>query len=160
VGTDEVRPTDGVEPVVETVDTPALIIDNPTSEEDIARIQTDTEWDTVPLSPPSLSVSTAATAVVARQGPPESTVREQANEIMMMLETAMEKVCEWNERVEAQTSEFVGRDVTVWKKRLANFEELLKRKMVSLTEAEKGLRQALAAKDTELAAVCLELEAE
>jgi chromosome segregation ATPase len=81
---------------------------------------------------------------------------------MMMLETAMEKVCEWSERVEAQTSETAGRDVTVWKRRLANCEESLKRKTASLTEAKKRqaeLRQALEAKDAELAAVRLELEA-
>jgi chromosome segregation ATPase len=87
---------------------------------------------------------------------------------MMMLETAMEKVCEWSGRVEAQTSESAGRDATVWKRRLANCEESLKRKTVSLTEVEKGqaalrqaaLRQALEAKDAELAVVRSELEAE
>jgi chromosome segregation ATPase len=81
---------------------------------------------------------------------------------MMMLETAMEKVCKWSERVEAQTSGSVGRDVTVWKRRLASCEESLKRKTTSQTEAEKGqaeLRQALEAKDVELAAVRSDLEA-
>jgi hypothetical protein len=99
---------------------------------------TDTERETVPMSLPSSPVSTAATTVVAKQGSAERTVREQANEIMMMIETAMEMVCEWSERVEAQTSESAGREVTVWKRRLANCEESLKRKTASLTEAEKG----------------------
>jgi chromosome segregation ATPase len=148
---------------MEMVDAPAPLADNPMPEGDIARINTDTERDTVPLSPPSSPMSTGATAVVARPGPTKITVREQANKIMLMLETTMEKVYEWSERVEAQTSGSVGRDATVWKKRLANCEESLKQKTASLTEAEKGqaeLRQALEAKDTELAAVRSELEAE
>jgi hypothetical protein len=49
-------------------------------------------------------------------------MREQANEIMMMLEMVMERVCAWSERVEAQTSESAGCDVMVWKRRLANCE--------------------------------------
>jgi chromosome segregation ATPase len=163
LGTDEVRPTDGVEPIMETVDIPAPLVDNPTPEEDIAQINMDTKQDTIPLRPPSSSVSMAATAVAARPRPAEITVREQANKIMLMLETAMEKVYEWSERVEAQISGSAGRDVTVWKKGLVNCEESLKQKTASLTEAEKGqaeLRQALEAKDTELAAVRSELEAE
>jgi hypothetical protein len=98
----------------------------------------------------------ATTAVVAKQGLEEGTVREQANEIMMLLETAMEKVCEWSKRIEAQIAGSAGHDVTVWKRRLTNCEESLKQKTASLTEAEKGqaeLRQALEAKDTKLAAL-------
>jgi predicted nucleic acid-binding Zn-ribbon protein len=82
---------------------------------------------------------------------------------MSMLETTMERVCAWNERVEAHTSESAGREVMIWKKRLANYEELLRRKAASLTEAEKGqaeLRQALVTKEVELAAARAELEAE
>jgi hypothetical protein len=46
-------------------------------------------------------MSTAATADVAGEIPAEPTVREQATEIMMMLETAMQKVCAWSKQVEA-----------------------------------------------------------
>jgi hypothetical protein len=35
------------------------------------------------------------------------------NEIMLMLEKTMEKVCEWSERIEAQTSATVECDVTI-----------------------------------------------
>jgi DNA repair exonuclease SbcCD ATPase subunit len=109
-----------------------------------------------------------AIAVAARQLPAERTVQDQAEEIMSILETAMERVCAWSERVEAHTTDSAGRDMTMWKKRLANCEESLKRKAASLTEAEKGqaekghaeLRQALAAKEAELAAARAELEAE
>jgi hypothetical protein len=133
-----VRPTDGAEPVVETVDTPTPMIEDQAPEEHATRDPTDTERETVPVSPPSSPVSTEATAVVARQVSTERTVREQANEIRMMLETAMERVCAWSERVEAQTSETAGREATISKRRLANCEELLKRKGTALTEAEKG----------------------
>jgi hypothetical protein len=75
-GTDEVRPTDGVEPVVETVDAPAPMLRDQAPEEQGARDPTDTEQDTVPVSPPSSPVSTAATAVAARQLTAERTVRE------------------------------------------------------------------------------------
>jgi hypothetical protein len=33
---------------------------------------------------------------------------------MMMLEKTMEKVCEWSERIEAQTSEAAQYDVALW----------------------------------------------
>jgi hypothetical protein len=75
---------------------------------------------------------------------------------MMMLETAMERVCAWSERVEAETSETAGREATIWKRRLANCEQSLKRKGTALTEAEKvqaELRKTLEAKDPELARV-------
>jgi hypothetical protein len=51
----------------------------------------------------------------------------------------------------------------VWKRRLVNCEEALKRKVVALTKAEKEqveLRRAMDARDTELAKVCAELESE
>jgi uncharacterized protein YjlB len=79
-----------------------------------------------------------AIAVAARQLTAERTVREQAEEIMSMLETAMEWVCEWSERVEAHTSESAGHEVMILKKRFANYEESLRRKAASLTEVEKG----------------------
>jgi hypothetical protein len=50
----------------------------------------------------------------------------------------------------------VEAEVTTLKRRLANCEEVLKQKVMSLTEAEKGqaeLRKALAAKEAELVAV-------
>jgi hypothetical protein len=40
-------------------------------------------------------------------------VWEQANEIKMMLETAMEKVCAWSETVKAETSETAGHEATM-----------------------------------------------
>jgi hypothetical protein len=73
-----------------------------------------------------------------------------------MLEKMMERVCEWSERVEAPTSATAECDLTIWKRRLANCEELLKRKVAALTEAEKGqakLRKALEAKEAKLAKV-------
>jgi hypothetical protein len=163
LGTDEVRPTDGTEPVVETVDALTPMIEDQAPEEHAARHPTDIERETISVSPPSSPVTTEATAVVARQVLVERTVREQANEIMMMLETAMERVCALSERVKAQTSETAGREATIWKRRLANCEESLKRKGTALTEAEKGqaeLRKALEAKDAELARVRAETEAE
>jgi chromosome segregation ATPase len=108
-------------------------------------------------------MSTAATADVAGERPAEPTVLLQATEIMLMLETAMQKVCAWSERVEAQTAVTVERNVIIWKRRLENCEESLKRKSASLSEAEKGqveLQKALVAKDTELAKVRAELEVE
>jgi chromosome segregation ATPase len=87
-------------------------------------------------------------------------VRDQKEEILSLLKTAMDQVCAWSERVEAQTSESAGRDVAMWKKRLTNCEEVLRQNTSSLTDAEKGqeeLRQALAAKEAELAAARAEL---
>jgi hypothetical protein len=101
---DEVRPTDDVGPVVETVDAPTLMIEDQAPVEDITRDHTDTEWDTVPVSLSSSPVSTAAMAVIARQASATLTVcstREDANGIMLMLEKTMKKVCEWSERIEA-----------------------------------------------------------
>jgi septal ring factor EnvC (AmiA/AmiB activator) len=108
-------------------------------------------------------MSTAATANVVGEIPAEPTVREQATEIMTLLETAMRNVYAWSERIEPQTSAMAERDVIIWKRRLENCEVSLKRKSVSLSEAEKGqaeLRKALEAKDAELAKVRAELENE
>jgi hypothetical protein len=52
--------------------------------------------------------------------------------------------------------ETTERDVKIWKPRLENCEESLKRKSASLSEAEKGqveLRKAFEAKDAESAKV-------
>jgi hypothetical protein len=54
---------------------------------------------------------------------------------MVMLEQAMVKVCEWSERIEAQTSATVEHDVGAWKQRVVNYEDMLKRKVTALTEA-------------------------
>jgi wobble nucleotide-excising tRNase len=67
--------------------------------------------------------------------------QEEANDIMLMLEKRMEKVCEWSERVEAQTSATAECNVTIWKRRLANCKESLKRKVAALTKADKGQAQ-------------------
>jgi hypothetical protein len=64
LGTDEVRSTDGREPVEGQVDTPGK---DQLPESNGARNPVDTERDTVPIIPPSSPVSTAAIVVVARQ---------------------------------------------------------------------------------------------
>jgi hypothetical protein len=46
-GTDELQPTDGVEPFVETVDASTPMIRDHTPEEESARVHTDTEQETV-----------------------------------------------------------------------------------------------------------------
>jgi hypothetical protein len=105
-----------------------------------AQGQEETEQDTVPVSQPSSPVSTAATAVASSGFKVETQVRsthEDANEILMILEKTMERVCEWSERNQAQSSAIAERDVQVWKRRLVNCEEALKRKVAALTEAEK-----------------------
>jgi hypothetical protein len=132
------------------------MIEDQTLEEEFARTTTDTEQETIPVSPPLTPVSTAATADVAEEVPADPAAREKATEIMMMLETVMQKVCAWSERVKAQTSKTVERDVIIWKRRLENCEELLKPKSASLSEAEKGqveLRKVLEEKDAELGKV-------
>jgi hypothetical protein len=58
-------------------------------------------------------MSTAAKGHIVGEIPVEPTVREQATEIMMLLETAMRNVCAWSERIEAQTSAMAKRDVIV-----------------------------------------------
>jgi hypothetical protein len=131
-GTDEVQPTDGVEPVVETVDAPTPMIGDYTPEEESARILTDTKQETVQVSAPTTPRSTAATADVVRELPAEPTVREQATEFMLLLEMAMRSVCAWSERIEARTSAMAERDVIIWKRRLENCETSLKQKSVAL----------------------------
>jgi hypothetical protein len=162
---DEVRPTDDVEPVVEMVSAPTPIEANQ-APEDIAGDHTDTERETVPVSPPWSPMSTAATTVVAGKAPTELTVRstrEDTNEIMVMPEKTMEKVYEWSKRIEAQNSATAERDVTIGMRRLANCEEASKQKAAALMEAEQGqveLRKALQANDTELTKVRAKLDAE
>jgi hypothetical protein len=80
---------------------PMIIIEDHTPEEEVARINTDTEQETVPVGPLSSPVSMVATTVVAKEVPTERTVRAQATEMMVMLETAMQRVCAWSEMVEA-----------------------------------------------------------
>jgi hypothetical protein len=137
-GTNEVQPTNGVEPIVETVDAPMPMIENHTPEEESTRVHTDTEQETVQVSSPSTPLSMAAMADVAGEIPAEPMVREQETKIRLMLETAMQKVCAWSKRVEAQTVVMAEHDVIIWKRRLENCEESLKRKNASLSEAEKG----------------------
>jgi hypothetical protein len=115
-GTDEVQAIDGGEPVVEMVDAPTPMIRDHTSEEESAQVHTNTEHETVQVSAPSTPMSTAATADVAGEEPAEPTVREQATEIMMLLEMAMRNVCAWSERIEAQTLATAERDVIIWKR--------------------------------------------
>jgi chromosome segregation ATPase len=108
----------------------------------------------------------AATVVTAGKVQTKMQIRStcvDANKIMLMLEQAMVKVCEWSERIEAQTSATVEHDVGAWKQRVVNYEDVLKRKVAALTEAEKEqsrLRRAVEERDEELAKVRAELEAE
>jgi hypothetical protein len=51
-GTNEVQPTDGVEPVMETIEAPMPMIGDQTPEEESARTLTDTEQETVQVSAP------------------------------------------------------------------------------------------------------------
>jgi hypothetical protein len=113
LGTDEVQPTDGVEPVVETVEAPTPMIGDQTPEEESARTLTDTEQETVQVSAPMTPMSMAATADVVGELPAEPTVRDQATEIMLLLETVKRNVCSWSERIEAQTSATAERDVII-----------------------------------------------
>jgi hypothetical protein len=156
-GAEEVRSTNGREPVEGQVDTQA---EDHLPEANGQRKPVDTEWDTVPISPPSSPVSTAATVVAARQMSTTRPVREQKDEILALLGTVMKRIKAWSGRVEAETSEAVEADVTTWKKQLANCEEALRQKVASLTDAEKGqaeLRKALATKEAELAAAQVEV---
>jgi hypothetical protein len=118
-----VRPTDGVEPIVETVDAPTPIVEEQAPEEQAIQAPMETERNIVDMEgnivlvdPCSLPDSTAATIAVARHAPAERSGREQANHIMMTLELAMEKVYVWANRVEAQSSETAECDVAVWKR--------------------------------------------
>jgi DNA repair exonuclease SbcCD ATPase subunit len=80
-------------------------------------------------------------------------VRDQREEILALLGTAMDRVRTWSGPEDAQSSATAEAEVTTLQRRLANCEEPLKLKVVSLTEAEKGqaeLRKALAAKEAEL----------
>jgi chromosome segregation ATPase len=89
--------------------------------------------------------------------------RKDADEIMLMLEQVMVKVCEWSKRIEAQTMAIVERDIGAWKQRVVNCEDAIKQKVAALTEAEKEqtkLRRAMEERDTELEKVWVELETE
>jgi hypothetical protein len=69
----------------------------------------------------------------------------------------MDRVRAWNRPADAQLLTAAEAEVATLKRRLANCEEALKLKVMSLTEAEKGqaeLRKALAEKEAELVAVC------
>jgi hypothetical protein len=82
--------------IVETVGASTPIIEDQAPGK-VARDHTDTKQETVPVSPSFSLVSTAAMAVVAGKAQGELIVRstrEDANEIMLMLEKTMEKVCE------------------------------------------------------------------
>jgi hypothetical protein len=74
----------------------------------------------VPVVLSSSPESTAATRVVAREEPAKHSIWEQAYEIMLTLESTMQKVSVWAERVEAQQLETAERNVAVWKRRFAN----------------------------------------
>jgi hypothetical protein len=113
--TDKVRlPTEGEGAVVETVG--ALTLEATQASEEIAQEQADIEQETIlvsqPLSPTSTAATAAATGGVKAETQVRST-REDSNKILMMLEKTMEKVCEWSERIEAQSSATAEHDVQV-----------------------------------------------
>jgi hypothetical protein len=107
-GTEEVRSTDGREPIPAPVGTPEGS-QMPAAQE--TRNPTDTERDTSPLSPQSSSASTAA-----RQMSTTRPVRNQREEILALLGTAMERVRAWSGQDEAQTSAAAEAEVMTWKK--------------------------------------------
>jgi arginine deiminase len=75
----------------------------------------------------------------------------------------MDQVRSWNGPEDAQLLAMAEAEVTALKQRIANCEEALKLKVVSLTEAEKGqaeLLKALAEKEAELVAVHKEVAEE
>jgi hypothetical protein len=83
-------------------------------------------------------------------------VRDQREEILDILGTAMDRVKAWNGPADAQLLAVAEAEVTTLTRRLANCEEALKLKVMSLMEPEKGqaeLRRALVAKEAELVAV-------
>jgi hypothetical protein len=122
--------------------------------------------DTVPASQPSSPASKMATTVMAGRLEEKKQIpstRKDAEEIIRMLEQAMVKVCEWSERIEAQTTATVECDVEAWKQRVVNCKDALKRKVAAPMEAEKEkakLRRAVEERDTELAEVRAVLETE
>jgi uncharacterized surface anchored protein len=89
-----------------------------TPEEEVTHQLEDTERkneepgrNLVPVVLSSSPESTTATVAVVREEPAERSVREQAHEIMLTLESAMQQVCVWAERVEAQQSEIAKREL-------------------------------------------------
>jgi hypothetical protein len=70
--------------------------------------------DTIPVRPPSSPASTATIVVTASGVQSRTQIRlahTYADEIMLMLEKTMTKVCEWSESIKAQTTATVERDV-------------------------------------------------
>jgi hypothetical protein len=93
LGTEEVRSTDGREPVPAPVGTPE-VSRMPAAQE--TRNPTDTERETAPLSPQSSPASTAARRMSATRP-----VHNQQEEILALLGVAMEWVRTWNGQEEA-----------------------------------------------------------
>jgi DNA repair exonuclease SbcCD ATPase subunit len=90
-------------------------------------------------------------------------VRNQREEILALLGTAMDRVRAWNGQEEAQSSAEAEAEVTTLKRQLANCKEALKPKVASLLKAEKGqveLQKALADKEAELVAAPREVAKE
>jgi chromosome segregation ATPase len=90
-------------------------------------------------------------------------VGNQQEEILAILGTAIDRVRAWKGLADTQQLATAEAEVATLQRRLANCEEALKLKVLSLTEAEKGqaeLRKALAAKEAELVAVPQEVAEE
>jgi hypothetical protein len=154
-GTEEVRSTDGREGVPAPVDTPAGSQVQAAQE---TCNPAETERNTALLSSQSSTASTAARRLAATRP-----VCGQREEILAILGTAMDRVRSWNGSVDAQLLAAAEAEIAALKRRLANCEEALKLKVVSLTEAEKGqveLRKALAEKEAELVAAHKEVAEE
>jgi hypothetical protein len=107
-GTEEVRSTDGREGVPAPVDTPA--------ESQVQAAQgthnpAETERNTMPLSSQSSPASTAARRMSATRP-----VRDQREEILAILGTAMERVKAWNGPADAQLLAAAEAEVTTLKR--------------------------------------------
>jgi hypothetical protein len=121
--------------------------------------------DTVPVSHPSSPASTVAPAVTAGEVQAKRQIHSTRarGQNHADARTVMVKVCEWSERIEAQTSATVERDVGAWKQCVVYCEDTLRWKVRALTEVEKEqsrIQRAVEERDAELAKVRAELKPE
>jgi hypothetical protein len=154
-GTEEVRSTDGRERVPAPVDT---LAESHVQAAQGTHNPAETERNTALLSSQSSPASTAARRMSATRP-----VGDQRDEILAILGTAMDRVRAWKGPADAQQLATAEVEVATLQRQLANCEEVLKLKVLLLTEAEKGqaeLRRALVAKEAELVAVRQEVAEE
>jgi hypothetical protein len=111
-------PIEGVEHIVEKVGAPTLGASEAAGPVEIKRAEErlvveindslvdGNQVDTVPVSQPSSPTSTAATALTVggvQENMQIQSARADTEEILLMLEQAIVKVCEWSQRIEAET---------------------------------------------------------